>query len=208
MLKRLLDRVEDKWGTGRIQAIRWILLVGCVGLAVMIVADFFQMETDGLPPPAAEEPSEKNEYAAMGGKRSASDDMSIQEYEEMYEDEMTKLLEGIVGVEEVSVMINLDASMETVIEKDRRKQERITDETDQRGGSRKIHEETEDEKVVIYKNGETEAPLVIKKVKPNVRGVLVVARGAENLKVKAAIIEAIERSLDVPAHRISVMPKG
>jgi stage III sporulation protein AG len=30
----------------------------------------------------------------------------------------------------------------------------------------------------------------------------------ENLKVKAIVIEAVQRTLDVPVHRISVLPKG
>ncbi|MFS8513242.1 MAG: stage III sporulation protein AG, partial [Planifilum fulgidum] len=41
-----------------------------------------------------------------------------------------------------------------------------------------------------------------------VRGVLIVAEGAEDLKRKALIIEAVQRVLDVPVHRISVMPRG
>lgn len=60
----------------------------------------------------------------------------------------------------------------------------------------------------MRRNGDGEQPIVLKKLKPQVRGVLVVAKGAENLKVKAAMIEAIQRVLDVPMHRISVMPKG
>jgi stage III sporulation protein AG len=38
--------------------------------------------------------------------------------------------------------------------------------------------------------------------------VLIVAKGAENLQVKAAIIEAVQRVLDVPIYKIAVLPKG
>ena len=50
-------------------------------------------------------------------------------------------------------------------------------------------------------------PVVIETKKPAIRGVLVVAKGADNIQVKKWIIEAVTRSLDVPSHRVAVMPK-
>jgi stage III sporulation protein AG len=49
--------------------------------------------------------------------------------------------------------------------------------------------------------------LVVKTVKPKIRGVVVVAKGAENATVKKLISDAVERGLEVPAHRISVVPR-
>ncbi|MNN46313.1 hypothetical protein D3C81_1606920 [compost metagenome] len=46
-----------------------------------------------------------------------------------------------------------------------------------------------------------------KKIKPKVRGVLIVAKGAENKTVKALIVDAVEKGLNVPAYRISVVPR-
>lgn len=44
-------------------------------------------------------------------------------------------------------------------------------------------------------------------MKPKIVGVLVVAKGAEDIKVKTMIVEAVTRALDVPSHRVSVQPK-
>lgn len=44
-------------------------------------------------------------------------------------------------------------------------------------------------------------------MKPRVRGVLVVAKGADNIQVKAWITEAVQKVLDVPAYKISILPK-
>ncbi|MNC72064.1 hypothetical protein D3C75_1230700 [compost metagenome] len=52
-----------------------------------------------------------------------------------------------------------------------------------------------------------DTPLVVKTTKPKIRGVVVVAKGAENATVKKLISDAVERGLDVPAHRISVVPR-
>lgn len=59
----------------------------------------------------------------------------------------------------------------------------------------------------MVQKGETDEPLVVETMKPKIRGVLVVAEGAENIEVKKWIIEAVTRVLDVPSYRVAVMPK-
>jgi len=132
----------------------------------------------------------------------------MQDYEAMYESQLKEVIGKIVGVDNVSVMVNLESSEETVVEKDRRETEQVTEESDQKGGTRKINEHTVEDKVVLYRTEEGEKPIVVKRIKPRVRGVLIVAEGAEDLKRKELIIDAVQRVLDVPVHRISVLPKG
>jgi stage III sporulation protein AG len=50
-------------------------------------------------------------------------------------------------------------------------------------------------------------PVVVETKKPDIRGVLVVAKGAENIQVKKWIVEAVTRVLGVSSHRVSVVPK-
>lgn len=66
---------------------------------------------------------------------------------------------------------------------------------------------TRDGQIVTYENSGSEQPIVTKKIKPKIRGVLVVARGAENKTVKGLIVDAVEKGLNVPAYRISVVPR-
>jgi stage III sporulation protein AG len=49
---------------------------------------------------------------------------------------------------------------------------------------------------------------VIKTVKPHVRGVLVVAKGAEQPRIQAIIMESVQRVLEVPPHRIGIQAKN
>ncbi|GAF16583.1 stage III sporulation protein AG [Bacillus sp. JCM 19046] len=49
--------------------------------------------------------------------------------------------------------------------------------------------------------------MVISKEKPAVAGVLVVAEGVDNVQVRAWVVEAVSRLLDVAPHRVSVLPK-
>jgi len=209
VFKGLFDRLEKMWGGGeqgakRVNTFRWLILIGCLGAALMILSSFFSVNGKCRgDSSSADLKGDSVPAAAFGNK-----DMTMQDYEEMYESQLRDVLGKIVGVENVSVMVNLESSEETVVEKDRRETEQVTEESDKKGGTRKINEHTVEDKVVLYRTDEGEKPIVVKRIKPRVRGVLIVAEGAEDLKRKALIIEAVQRVLDVPVHRISVMPRG
>ncbi|MNW54167.1 hypothetical protein D3C74_317600 [compost metagenome] len=83
----------------------------------------------------------------------------------------------------------------------------LTEETDPNGGKRHITQYTKDGQIVTYESSGNEQPIVTKKIKPKVRGVLIVAKGAENKVVKSLIVDAVEKGLNVPAYRISVVPR-
>ncbi|MNP75856.1 hypothetical protein D3C76_1729830 [compost metagenome] len=83
----------------------------------------------------------------------------------------------------------------------------MTEETDADGGKRNVTQYSRDGQIVTYDASGNEQPIVTKKIKPKVRGVLIVARGAENKTVKALIVDAVEKGLNVPAYRISVVPR-
>ncbi|NUJ69844.1 stage III sporulation protein AG, partial [Pseudoalteromonas sp. 2102] len=70
-----------------------------------------------------------------------------------------------------------------------------------------IQDESTDEKIVIVRKGDEETPLVLQTRKPEIRGVLVVAKGADQVQVKKWIVEAVTRTLNVPSHRVAVLPK-
>ncbi|MDA8354313.1 MAG: stage III sporulation protein AG [Firmicutes bacterium] len=213
MLKRFLDRLEQSLGgggnsPGKGNTFRWLIVIGCFGVALMILSSFFSVRQEAVPPQEEASDEKSQDSSVPAWKKDRGDKMSIEEYEDMYESQLSEVLASIVGVEDVSVMVNLESSAESVYVKDQKQSEQATDEQDKQGGTRKIEEETTDEKVVLRRKGDGEEPIVVKKVKPQIRGVLVVAKGAEDLQVKAAMIESIQRLLDVPVHRISVMPRG
>ncbi|MFJ7975109.1 stage III sporulation protein AG [Peribacillus sp. NPDC096379] len=132
---------------------------------------------------------------------------SVNDYEKYLQNEMKGALESIAGVSDVKVVIYVDASEKKVFEKNKVTQKQETVETDQEGGKREVDDTSIDEQLVILKSGDKEGPIVVETKKPNVSGVLVVAKGAENIQIKKWIIEAVTRALDVPSHRVSVMPK-
>lgn len=206
-LKNLLSKEEnaDK-KPGKYQ---YLLLVLLFGAAIMLVSNivFKDKSTDAsLPVFKNDEEAKGEEVPAFGQKQKEGNDL-IATYERAYEAQLKEALDAIIGVEDVTVVVNVDATEKQVLEKNRTNKTQTTDETDREGGKRKVEDESKEEQLVIIRNGEKEVPIVVETKKPAIRGVLVVAKGADNVQVKKWIIEAVTRVLDVPSHRVAVMPK-
>lgn len=207
MFKKWLTRMEEKIPGGEKQKkkFRWVLLLGIAGVGVMLFSSIVQTKqsaiTEDSPPPPFQ-PAEAKPTVT------SSKISTMRDYEQYYEKQLEEVLSKIVGVRDVSIIVNLDSTEEDVVQVDVRESKQVTQEMDKTGGNRSITQNTNDQKTAYYRSDNGEQPVVIKKLKPKVRGVLVVARGVENLQVKAIVIEAVQRTLDVPMHRISVLPKG
>jgi len=133
-------------------------------------------------------------------------ELIVTELEESYEKDLQKMLNNIQGVPEVEVMVNLDSTNIKVYETNLIKGQQITNESDNNGGIRKVEDQTEETQVVLVRQGDQEVPLLVQTEKPKVRGVFVVAKGVDHSEVKMWVIEAVSRVLDVPTHKVSVMP--
>jgi len=80
---------------------------------------------------------------------------------------------------------------------------------DQGGGTRLTTEINEDTQMVMSRavgsNGDQ--PVVIKEIKPDVQGVLVVAEGASDPFVRATLSKAVQTLMGIPAHQVNVLPR-
>ncbi|WHY90465.1 stage III sporulation protein AG [Neobacillus cucumis] len=187
---------------------QYMLLVLCIGAAFMLVGNVL-FKTDSAAPdvPAMKSDNQPASDVPAFGLGKSTGNKTIHEYEQAYEEQLKKALENMLGVKDVTVVVNIDSTDQRVLEKNRVTKSQTTEETDREGGQRKVQESSTDEQLVIIRDGEKETPIVTETKKPEIRGVLVVARGAENIQVKKWIIEAVTRALGVPSHRVAVMPK-
>jgi stage III sporulation protein AG len=206
-LKRLTSKEEgsDK-KAGKYQ---YMLLVLCIGAAFMIVGNV--LFTDKSTPedsPAVKNVNEETEDVAAFSLKKNSGNQAISDYEETYEKQLKKALEEMLGVNDVMVVVNIDSTDKKVLEKNKVTKSQTTEEKDNEGGERKVQDIQTDEQLVIVREGEKEVPIVLETKKPAIRGVLVVAKGAENIQVKKWIVEAVTKALGVPSHRVAVMPKN
>ena len=84
--------------------------------------------------------------------------------------------------------------------------EKTSEERDNEGGVRTIVETQSNKQVVVIRKDGEDEPVIIKRSTPEIKGVLIVAEGASSSQVKQKIINAASTLLDVPVHKISVLP--
>lgn len=188
---------------------QYLLIVLLFGAAIMLVSNFLINENEpssGIPVMSSTDDGSEDDIETFGKKSAAGNEM-ISDYENRYETQLKEALEGITGVSDVTVVVNVDSTEKKVLEKNTVIRSQITDETDREGGERKVEDQSQDNQIVIIRDGEKEVPIILETKKPEIRGVLVVAKGADNIQVKKWIIESVTKLLDVPSHKVSVMPK-
>ncbi|WP_017755730.1 stage III sporulation protein AG [Calidifontibacillus oryziterrae] len=207
-IKGLVSRTETE--PKEKKYMNYLLILLAVGIVFMLISNLLpsqtQTQTDSPVPVVGNQISKGNDKAVFGQSKSEGS-LEFTDYESAYENQLKETLEQIIGVDDVTVMINLDATESKIFEKNTVIQSQQTDEVDREGGKRKVEDMSRDEQLVIIRNGDQEIPIAIKTKKPEIRGVLVVAKGVENIKVKQMVVEAVTRVLDVPNHRVSVLPK-
>jgi stage III sporulation protein AG len=206
LLKKLLQTDEKE---KKLKPIHYLIVLLGIGIALMILTDFLQVEPDQplsfatgsvQTSGAGDDPPAVPAIVPSGGHDIIAD------YENLYETQLKEILEKVVGVGDVEVMVNLDSTPELVVEKNRDIRSSATQETDKDKATRNQSEQSRSEQAIVI-SGKQEQPVVLKTLKPKVRGVLVVAKGAENVQVKAWIMEAVQKALDVPIYKISILPK-
>ncbi|CAN7602245.1 stage III sporulation protein AG [Paenibacillus sp. LjRoot153] len=206
----LLQWMEHKFGGGpggpkRKNTLLWVIMVGLLGAALMIINAFIHVkDLDPINTGRASPPVESKEtFAGSSSKENAS----FHDYEQAYGDQLKSILQQIVGVGEVEVLVTIESTEEMTVDKNYNDNQTMTTERDNGGATRNISQVTRSGEVVIYQVSGDQKPLVLKYIKPKIRGVIVVAKGAENLTVKKMIMEAVERGMDVQASKISILPR-
>ena len=171
-----------------------------MGVALVIVANFYNDITYKDKKPAIENMENNNQI--NGTYNNSSDD----NYAAEIQDQLSTILSKIAGAGKVSVMITYESGKELVTQKDKSVIDKVTDEKDNDGGTRIINEYSIDDKtVMVNQQGGSSQPVVVKEINPEIKGVIVVAEGAWDSKVKLKISEAVQTVLDIPAYRVTVL---
>jgi stage III sporulation protein AG len=125
------------------------------------------------------------------------------------EQRLKNILSQIKGVGEVEVTVLLASGPRFDYAVNVSTIEKQIDEKDQSGGIRTTTEITEDGQLVIVRSDRAggEEPVVTQEYKPDIQGVLVVAQGADNPKIKANLLNAITTILDLETHKVDIQSK-
>jgi stage III sporulation protein AG len=204
-LKNTFFETKDSQTDKKLSKFHYSLLILTAGILLMLLSNLFFRENQSSTSLPVINQTQEEQPVFRQSKKEKNE--SIAEYEDRYENQLKEALEQIVGLDHVSVVVNVDATEAKVYEKNITSQSQITDETDREGGKRNVEDKSMDEQVVIVRKGDQETPIIVKTKKPEIRGVLVVAKGADNIHLKNMIVEAVTKVLGVPSHRVAVLPK-
>lgn len=127
-----MERIEKAVSSGAIEGrrkteadqISLLSFVFVLGVSFMLVSQLFSSpekteNAQTITAPASADSADSKEKTAEVFKASKSDDPknSIGDYEKEYENQLKEILETIIGVEDVSVVVNVDATSLKVYEK-------------------------------------------------------------------------------------------
>lgn len=185
-MQDFMQKIKEK----KLKRSDWLILV-LTGILILIIA----LPTDTKEKKQAEEAKENI------SKENNTMEASKDEIERKLED----ILEKIDGAGDVKVMITYQDSGTQVVEKDKNTSENSLEESDSTGGVRSTKEQQLQETTVYEEADAGNTPFVSKELLPKVEGILIVASGGDNQKVKQNISEAVLALFQVEAHRIKIV---
>jgi stage III sporulation protein AG len=179
-------------GHNRLKISRNLLALAVLGVALLIAGNYMG--------PKAKEPPKVPEAPV------------VSEGLEGYEARLARDLEGVLsqveGAGQVVVTVSLKAGPEAQMAGNETRTERKTEERDASGGVRVTTETNEQLQLAMARpGGAGESPIEVRTLRPEVGGVLVVCDGARDPQVRASIGQAVQTLLDIPAHRVMVLPR-
>ncbi len=120
-------------------------------------------------------------------KTQTEKDYDVNDYVDMLETKLSDRLSELDGAGKVNVIISVKSGMRSEIATEK-----------QVGG---IGDRTTETPVLI-----SGKPLVLGEIYPEICGVIIMAKGAENVKVRLSLIMAAQTFLDVSSDKIQVLP--
>ena len=218
----LTDKVIKKWRRklGNMKKEDYIVLL-LLGVLLLIIS---------LPADRGQEGRESGESSFGGKEQSAGDGQNAETLENVetasaeagnfknnksydidtyvvhLEQRVEEMLSGMEGAGKVQVMITVSDMGTEILEKDKEITTSDLEETDNAGGSRKSLESGQREEVIYIRDADgNEKPYVVCRKLPEVTGVVVMAEGAGNIRVKENIIGAVGVLFNLNEHRIKVI---
>lgn len=152
-----------------------------------------------------EKTPERTELSVAAPSEQAGNGMSAEE--EKISKKLCVMLRQVEGAGQVEASVRLSGSTREEYAVNTTTGKKTTQERDQTGGTRLTTEDNSSSQLVMNRSGTGgEQPVVEREAAPQVAGVLVVAEGAGEARVKAKLFEATRVALGIEPHKIMVLP--
>ncbi|NRT27372.1 stage III sporulation protein AG [Clostridium beijerinckii] len=108
------------------------------------------------------------------------------------------------GVGDVEVMMSFENGGEKVPAYDKNNQKSTTEENDTEGGKRVTNQDTDASKTVMTTSDGNNEPFILKTYKPKITGIIILAEGADNSKIKYGIEQAVSKLYNLSLDKVNV----
>ncbi|HEX9027415.1 MAG TPA: stage III sporulation protein AG [Clostridium sp.] len=125
-------------------------------------------------------------------------------YEEMQKTDLQNILKKMNGVGDVEVMMSFENGEQKVPAYDKNTQKSTTEETDNQGGKRVNNQNTDGSTIVMTTSDGNNEPFILTTYKPKINGVIILAEGASNSKIKYEIEQAVSKLYNLSLDKVNV----
>lgn len=183
-IKEMMNKFQEK------PSLLWMLL-GLTGLGLVLLLSGGNGRNI---PNNLQQPTNLTTVQDFVDKKSVSE-------EERLERELTLTLKRIAGAGQVRVDLNLKSGNRRIWERQARVNKRVIQEQ----GSLNTEESTSDELVFAKDRDGRDTPILKEELAAEIQGVIVVAGGAGDSRVKQLLTDTVITILGLPEHRIMVI---
>ncbi|QGG46556.1 hypothetical protein [Heliorestis convoluta] len=129
--------------------------------------------------------------------------------ERLLEERVASALSAIAGVGATEVRVSLAQGTQAEYAINVNANNRTIEEKDKQGGERITTDTSDARQLVVMREGTNsrEQPVVVREMRYEIAGVLIIADGAKDSAIKEKISRAVCTLLDVPAHKVSIFPR-
>ena len=165
---------------------KMLITLGLIGGALLIILSFF---TTG---------SNKNNPGNTGMKSDLSR-TDTEAYITGQEKKLCEMLNKIDGVSEPFVMITLDSSSEYIYASKQSIKESVS-----KNGE--VSQRDVQKDIILYEDEKkSKSPILVKEIKPKIKGVAVVCKGISSADMQLKIINLVSTVLNLPANKVYVI---
>jgi stage III sporulation protein AG len=125
-------------------------------------------------------------------------------YEENQKTDLKNILKKMNGVGDVEVMMSFENGEQKVPAYDKNTQKSTTEETDNQGGKRVNNQNTDGSTIVMTTSDGNNEPFILTTYKPKINGVIILAEGATNSKIKYEIEQAVSKLYNLSLDKVNV----
>lgn len=173
-----------------------IVFLCVLGIAMVFASNFFSNSTKD---------NQKEQLVNPVKETSAQD--TYKDYQTSLQKDLKDILGQIEGVGKIDVMITFYSLEEKKLAYNRNESTSITKENDSQGGERTTEQFNKDEAAIMVNKDGNNEPIIITESYPEIKGVIVVADGVSNSKIKYKLMKGVENALDLPSHKVMIYPR-